>query len=81
MNEKKKLLFSSEPGYYEDGEFGIRIEDIVQIVEAETKNKFKGTHPPLWNQTKNVFFLIFHRKQDLALSHSERLQCVRFKRN
>ena len=27
----------TEPGYYEDGEFGVRIENIVQIVPAETK--------------------------------------------
>lgn len=28
---------SPEPGYYQDGEFGIRIEDIVLVVEAQTK--------------------------------------------
>ena len=26
-----------EPGYYEDGEFGIRIENIMLIKPAETK--------------------------------------------
>lgn len=26
-----------EPGYYQDGEFGIRIEDIALVVEAQTK--------------------------------------------
>lgn len=31
------LLLSSEPGYYRDGEFGIRIEDIALVVEAQTK--------------------------------------------
>lgn len=31
-----------EPGYYEDGEFGIRIEDIVQIVPANIKANFTG---------------------------------------
>ncbi|KAH0631020.1 hypothetical protein JD844_004483 [Phrynosoma platyrhinos] len=30
-------LFSPEPGYYEDGEFGIRLEDIAVVVEAQTK--------------------------------------------
>lgn len=30
-------LLSSEPGYYRDGEFGIRIEDIALVVEAQTK--------------------------------------------
>lgn len=28
---------SPEPGYYRDGEFGIRIEDVVLVVEAQTK--------------------------------------------
>lgn len=27
----------SEPGYYQDGEFGIRIEDIALVVEAQTE--------------------------------------------
>lgn len=31
-----------EPGYYQDGEFGIRIEDIVQIVPANLKFDFNG---------------------------------------
>lgn len=31
------LLFSSEPGYYEDGKFGIRLENIVMAVAAETQ--------------------------------------------
>lgn len=33
---------SIEPGYYEDGQFGIRIEDIVQIVKADVKSDFGG---------------------------------------
>uniref|UniRef100_A0A8C4LKX5 Xaa-Pro aminopeptidase 2 n=1 Tax=Equus asinus asinus TaxID=83772 RepID=A0A8C4LKX5_EQUAS len=31
-----------EPGYYQDGEFGVRIEDIALVVEAETK--YPGTY-------------------------------------
>lgn len=31
----------TEPGYYEDGKFGIRIENIVKIVKAETKHNFR----------------------------------------
>lgn len=27
----------SEPGYYEDGEFGIRHENMAMVVPAETK--------------------------------------------
>jgi Xaa-Pro aminopeptidase len=37
------MFLSNEPGYYEDGKFGIRIEDIVQIVNAtNAANNFMG---------------------------------------
>lgn len=31
-----------EPGYYQDGEFGIRIEDVALVVEAQTKVVKRG---------------------------------------
>ncbi|KAJ8933717.1 hypothetical protein NQ314_013847 [Rhamnusium bicolor] len=34
------MFLSNEPGYYQDGEFGIRIEDIIQIVEAEPPHNY-----------------------------------------
>lgn len=30
-------VFISEPGYYKENDFGIRIEDVVMIVPASTK--------------------------------------------
>ncbi|KUJ19796.1 putative Xaa-pro aminopeptidase P [Mollisia scopiformis] len=39
-------VISNEPGYYEDGNFGIRIENIIMVKEAETKHKF-GDKPYL----------------------------------
>lgn len=33
--------FFTEPGYYEDGKFGIRIENIVRIIKAETQHNFQ----------------------------------------
>ena len=36
-------VISNEPGYYEDGNFGIRIENIVMVREAKTKHKFGDT--------------------------------------
>lgn len=33
-------VLSNEPGYYEDGKFGIRIENIVIVKEAQTKYTF-----------------------------------------
>ncbi|XP_046528611.1 xaa-Pro aminopeptidase 2 [Equus quagga] len=38
----KGMFTSIEPGYYQDGEFGVRIEDIALVVEAETK--YPGTY-------------------------------------
>lgn len=36
------MFISNEPGFYKDGEFGIRIEDIVQIVPAQIKHNFSN---------------------------------------
>ena len=35
------FLLVSEPGFYLDGEFGIRIENLVRIIPARPKQKFK----------------------------------------
>ncbi|KAF1482369.1 Xaa-Pro aminopeptidase 2, partial [Eudyptula minor novaehollandiae] len=34
------MFTSIEPGYYRDGEFGIRIEDVALVVEAQTEKPF-----------------------------------------
>ena len=39
-------VISNEPGYYEDGSFGIRTENIVMVKEVTTKYKF-GDKPYL----------------------------------
>jgi len=36
------MFLSDEPGYYEDGAFGIRIENIIQVVEKTLKHNFGG---------------------------------------
>jgi Xaa-Pro aminopeptidase len=36
------MTTSNEPGYYEEGKFGIRIESILVCVEAQTPNKFNN---------------------------------------
>ncbi|XP_078544568.1 xaa-Pro aminopeptidase 2 [Lissotriton helveticus] len=38
----KGMFTSIEPGYYHDGYFGIRIEDVVLVVEAQTEHTFGG---------------------------------------
>lgn len=37
---EENMILSNEPGYYEDGKFGIRIESLQIVVKAETKNNF-----------------------------------------
>ena len=39
------MIVSNEPGYYEDGKFGVRIENLAMIVEAKTAFNFAGAHP------------------------------------
>ena len=39
-------VISNEPGYYEDGSFGIRIENIIMVKEVTTNHKF-GEKPYL----------------------------------
>lgn len=39
---RENMFLSNEPGYYEDGKFGIRIEDIVQVVKANVPKDFNG---------------------------------------
>lgn len=34
--------FSIEPGYYEDGKFGIRLENVTAVVRADTEFCFGG---------------------------------------
>lgn len=36
------MVVSDEPGYYVDGQFGIRIENLLVVVEADTPNNFGG---------------------------------------
>uniref|UniRef100_A0A8C3GTZ7 X-prolyl aminopeptidase 1 n=1 Tax=Corvus moneduloides TaxID=1196302 RepID=A0A8C3GTZ7_CORMO len=38
----EELAAVQEPGYYEDGSFGIRIENVVLVIPAETKYNFKN---------------------------------------
>ena len=35
---KKGMLLSNEPGYYEDGQFGIRIENVMVVKETDVKD-------------------------------------------
>ena len=39
---KQGMVVSNEPGYYEQGAFGIRIENLLTIKEVDTPHKFGG---------------------------------------
>ncbi|XP_051979920.1 xaa-Pro aminopeptidase 1-like isoform X1 [Xyrauchen texanus] len=36
------MIVSDEPGYYEDGTFGVRIENVVLVVPAKTKYNYRN---------------------------------------
>ncbi|XP_072017527.1 xaa-Pro aminopeptidase 1-like [Amphiura filiformis] len=48
------MFQSDEPGYYEDNVFGIRIEDIMYTVEAETDHKFNDYTYMTWKMCSLV---------------------------
>eukprot|EP00093_Oithona_nana_P006231 06231.XXX_379342_377690_1 [CDS] Oithona nana genome sequencing. len=35
------MVLSNEPGFYQDGEFGIRLENLVHIIKAEPEHNFR----------------------------------------
>lgn len=79
------MFLSDEPGYYEDGKFGIRIENIVQVIAAETeytrKNKpFLGfrtiTLVPIQTSLLNTSLLTVDEISFLNSYHKECLEVV-----
>ena len=40
---KENMIVTIEPGYYEDGNFGIRIENCVLIVKEKTKFNYSNS--------------------------------------
>ncbi|KAK9423908.1 hypothetical protein SUNI508_03924 [Seiridium unicorne] len=55
----KGNVISNEPGFYEDGKFGIRIENIIMVTKAETKYSF-GDKP--WFTFEHVTMVPYCRK-------------------
>lgn len=37
-------FFSDEPGYYHEGHFGVRLENILEVVKKKTKHHFDGQY-------------------------------------
>ncbi|RMB98199.1 hypothetical protein DUI87_25102 [Hirundo rustica rustica] len=66
------MFTSIEPGYYQDGEFGIRIEDVALVVEAQTEPQ-SGESPFL---TFEVVSLVPYDRNliDLSLLSPEQIR-------
>ncbi|XP_024422913.2 xaa-Pro aminopeptidase 2 [Desmodus rotundus] len=65
----KGMFTSIEPGYYQDDEFGIRLEDVALVVEAKTK------YPGTYLTFEVVSFVPYDRNLiDVSLLSSEQLQ-------
>ncbi|XP_023605254.1 xaa-Pro aminopeptidase 1-like, partial [Myotis lucifugus] len=67
------MIVTDEPGYYEDGAFGIRIENVVLVVPVKTKYNFSNrgslTFEPLTLvpiQTKMIDVDSLTDKEDLS---------------
>ncbi|KAI8343991.1 Creatinase aminopeptidase [Chlamydoabsidia padenii] len=41
---QENMLVTNEPGYYQDGEFGIRIENVLMVCQASTPYCFDGSY-------------------------------------
>jgi Xaa-Pro aminopeptidase len=52
-------VISNEPGYYEDGKYGIRIENVILVSKADTKYAF-GDKP--WFKFEHVTMVPYCRK-------------------
>lgn len=64
------MIVSNEPGYYEDHAFGIRIENLLHVKDAETPNRFGGA--TYLGFEKLTFFPIQTKMVDVSLlSHAE----------
>uniref|UniRef100_A0A7S4G5V9 Xaa-Pro aminopeptidase n=1 Tax=Eutreptiella gymnastica TaxID=73025 RepID=A0A7S4G5V9_9EUGL len=82
---KAGSIISNEPGYYEDGEFGIRIENLCYLHEVETKysmasTKFLGvddlTMVPIQSKLVDVQLLTDKELDAFNKYHSEVLKRV-----
>ncbi len=63
---KKGMIVSNEPGYYEEGKFGIRIENLIYVDKVNNKLKFKNlTMAPIDKDLINEKLLTFNEKDYL----------------
>ncbi|XP_067904067.1 xaa-Pro aminopeptidase 2 [Heterodontus francisci] len=68
---REGMFTSIEPGYYEDNEFGIRIEDVAMVVKAETKHMFGGVS---YLTFEHVSLVPYERKLiDLSIMNKQQI--------
>ena len=64
---------TDEPGFYKDGEFGMRIENAIYVVEADTNYNLPGGQK---FYKVSTFWVKFYLTVDLSLNHYVSFQCV-----
>ncbi|KAK4525860.1 hypothetical protein GAYE_SCF17G3769 [Galdieria yellowstonensis] len=68
------MLVTDEPGYYEDGAFGIRIENVLLVKKVETPNQFGGK--PYYGFEHITFVPMESRLMDLSLLTDEEVTWI-----
>ena len=67
---REGMIVSNEPGYYEEGKFGIRIENLIYIEKKKNKLKFKNlTLAPIDNDLINKK-LLTSKEKDYLLKYN-----------
>ena len=67
---KKGMILSNEPGYYKEGKFGIRIENLVYVEKSKNKLYFKNlTFAPIDSNLINYHLLDDKEKKYLSDYH------------
>lgn len=61
------MVVSNEPGYYEDGAFGIRIENLLVVKEAATPHRFGGV--PYFGFERLTFCPVQRKMLALEVGH------------
>lgn len=68
------MIFSDEPGYYEDGAFGIRIESLLLCNAVDTLHKF---HHPAYLALENLTVIPLCRKLiDVSLLSPDQVRYI-----
>ena len=66
------MIVSNEPGYYEEGKFGIRIENLIYVEKIKNKLRFKNlTMAPIDKDLINKNLLNTNEKNYLFNYHLE----------